>query len=344
MLQLDGAIDNSDSESTGTTRGIQLAEVKPDWCDPNPANPKTYRKAGSISGFSNPNSPLVSGYSTPDRASPVGKEWFCDMCHGLVPQRKEIHYASLHFKEKLKAMLPTQAPFICPDNSCKAEHKHFLNLSTHFLTQHGHLQIWLEKRGISYETTKKAKVVRQESLEAMEAMDTVEEGGLTLVDSVFTSDQVNDFGRHTISSSESDGDDEAEGTPEREHMLSKVGTITSLEVSLDFLKQDSSSINAQSSGDDNPVNKIKSEVLNNDAPKTESSELIVKDEMVSDNETDINPTQQNDTKNDILNTKVVTNGESSKSNVSNHQNEGNQKYRRIRNQRKRVKRHLDYDL
>ena len=172
------------------------AEVKPDWCDPNPANPKTYRKAGSSSGFSNPNSPLVSGYSTPDRASPVGKEWFCDMCHGLVPQRKEIHYASLHFKEKLKAMLPTQAPFICPDNSCKAEHKHFLNLSTHFLTQHGHLQIWLEKRGISYETTKKAKVVKQESLEAMEAMDTVEEGGLTLVDSVFTSDQVNDFGRH----------------------------------------------------------------------------------------------------------------------------------------------------
>jgi hypothetical protein len=144
MLQLDGAIDNSDSESTGTTRGIQLAEVKPDWCDPNPANPKTYRKAGSISGFSNPNSPLVSGYSTPDRASPVGKEWFCDMCHGLVPQRKEIHYASLHFKEKLKAMLPTQAPFICPDNSCKAEHKHFLNLSTHFLTQHGHLQIWFK--------------------------------------------------------------------------------------------------------------------------------------------------------------------------------------------------------
>ena len=84
--------------------------------------------------------------------------------------------------------------------------------------------------------------------------------------------------------------------------------------------------------------------MNNDAPKTESSELIVKDEMISDNETDINPTQQNDTKNDILNTKVVTNGESSKSNVSNHQNEGNQKYRRIRNQRKRVKRHLDYDL
>ena len=51
-------------------------------------------------------------------------------------------------------------------------------------------------------------------LRPMEGMDTVEEGGLTPVDSVFPSDQVNDFGKHTISSSESDGDDEAEGTPD----------------------------------------------------------------------------------------------------------------------------------
>merc|ERR1719427_1494290 len=158
------------------------AEVKPDWCDPSPCNPKKLQKGGSITGFSNPNSPLVSGYSTPDRASPIGKEWFCDMCHGMVPQRKEIHYASLHFKEKLKVLLPTQAPFICPDTSCKAEHKHFLNLSTHFLTQHGHLKAWLEEKGISYEPSKKSKVVRQGS--SSESMDTVEEGGLTPIEPI----------------------------------------------------------------------------------------------------------------------------------------------------------------
>merc|ERR1712123_56870 len=321
------------------------AEIKPDWCDPSPVFTK--KSKNSTSGFSNPNSPQVSGYSTPDRASPVGKEWFCDMCHGLVPQRKEIHYATLHFKEKLKTMLPTQAPFVCPDISCKAEHKHFINLSTHFLTQHGHLKVWLEERGISYEiSNKKAKVVKQE------AMDTVEEGGLTPVDSIFPTDQVNEFGKHGISSSESDGDDEAEGTPERELLLSKVSTITSLEISLDFLQSDSATNNAQSSGDDIPVHKIKPEDTNNVGHDIVSSESKVKDEIVSDSETILTPPKQNNAQNSILDSNVVSNGESSTSNLSNHQNtspktleeRNKNKHGKKRNLRKRAKRHLDYDL
>merc|ERR1719282_856618 len=137
------------------------AEVKPDWCDPNPVNPKYRRGASATSTAIAPSSPLVVSSTPPssgsgDRSSPVvSKEWFCDLCHGMVPQRREIHFASLHFKEKLKAILPTQAPFICPDLSCNAEHKHFLNLSTHFLTQHGYLKIWLEEKGITFEPGKR---------------------------------------------------------------------------------------------------------------------------------------------------------------------------------------------
>merc|ERR1719282_1919474 len=105
-------------------------------------------------------SPSVS-VEKPASSTPSSKEWFCDLCHGMVPQRREIHFASLHFKEKLKSMLPTQAPFICPDLSCRAEHKHFLNLSTHFLTQHGYLRTWLEEKGITLETNKRSKPERQ---------------------------------------------------------------------------------------------------------------------------------------------------------------------------------------
>ena len=133
------------------------AEVKPDWCDPRPPNSRKARKNSTLllSSNSGPSSPLVtpkklpfSGPSTPERSSPASKEWFCGLCHGIVSQRRETHYASLHFKEKLKSILPVSMPFICPD--CNAEHKHFLNLSTHYFTQHGYLKTWLEEKGIQY--------------------------------------------------------------------------------------------------------------------------------------------------------------------------------------------------
>ena len=177
----------------------QKAEVKPDWCDPTASNPKSHRRGGggpSSNLFSSPSSPLVTS-STQDRSSPVGKEWFCDLCHGMVPQRREIHFASLHFKEKLKALLPTQAPFICPDIMCRAEHKHFLNLPTHFLTQHGHLKLWLEERGINYEPGKRNRLEKQVSLP--EPMDTKE-------DLLPLSSSLNKLGKRQLSSSESESE------------------------------------------------------------------------------------------------------------------------------------------
>merc|ERR1712012_497831 len=199
----------------------QTAEVKPDWCDPNPVNPKSSRR--SITVKSGPSSPAV------DRSSPlVSKEWFCDLCHGLVPQRREIHFASLHFKEKLKTMLPTQAPFVCPDVSCGAEHKHFLNLSTHFLTQHGYLKLWLEEKGISYEvTTKKQKPDRLLSSQPPATLAEVSQDAALVTTNV--------FGKHLLSSSESEDDTTEDDN--RDMMLDQPVHTSLLESSLTFLKQ-----------------------------------------------------------------------------------------------------------
>ena len=245
----------------------QKAEVKPDWCDPSPANPRANRRLGSSSTASvaSPRSPLVTSslasvsspsvpVEKPAPSTPSSKEWFCDLCHGMVPQRREIHFASLHFKEKLKAMLPTQAPFICPDLSCKAEHKHFLNLSTHFLTQHGYLKSWLEERGIAYEPSKRSKAERQvSSLQTLQTlqtqeMDIKEDFGDDLIK------DTNEFGKHHLSSSESESDNE-EGKDCREDILEKP-VRSGFEQSLAFL---SGNIIKTESGAKEIIDKEKSE-------------------------------------------------------------------------------------
>ena len=89
----------------------ERAEVKPDWCDPSPANPRVTKRLGSSStSGTSPSSPLVTpavpvSPSVPvERPGPSSKEWFCDLCHGLVPQRREIHFASLHFKAQINIL------------------------------------------------------------------------------------------------------------------------------------------------------------------------------------------------------------------------------------------------
>ena len=205
--------------------------MKPDWCDPTAGNSKSHRRGGAAANvFSSPSSPLVAS-SAQEKNSPAGKEWFCDLCHGMVPQRREIHFASLHFKEKLKALLPTQAPFICPEVTCRAEHKHFLNLSTHFLTQHGHLKLWLEERGISYEPSKRSKQEKQVSLPLPQPMD-IKEDLLPLA----PSQNVNEFGKRQLSSSESESEsDDGEGSTDREDLITKTSQTNNLQTSLAFM-------------------------------------------------------------------------------------------------------------
>ena len=212
------------------------AEVKPDWCDPRPPSSRKARKNSTLllSSNSGPSSPMVtpkklpfSGPSTPERSSPAGKEWFCDLCHGIVPQRRETHYASLHFKEKLKTILPVSMPFICPD--CNAEHKHFLNLSTHYLTQHGYLKVWLEEKGIQYEPNRKVRSMVSRVNPILEPKPEIED-----LDMVLPRHQERLSVKHALSSSESeDAGDEEEET--REYLVTKPSARTSLQNALSFL-------------------------------------------------------------------------------------------------------------
>ena len=236
------------------------AEVKPDWCDPAPANPRAHKRLGSgvasTSAASSPSSPQVTpaapsvtsaaSIAPVDKSSPSTatnpKEWFCDLCHGLVPQRREIHFASLHFKEKLKSLLPTQSPWVCPEPGCGAEHKHFLNLSTHFLTQHGHLKTWLEERGIAYEQpskSKRSKLERQNSGTAAQASLPAKvhppmETETKILMAEEQSHATTESGKHALSSSESESD---EGDSDREVLLDKPVAASKLGASLGFLAE-----------------------------------------------------------------------------------------------------------
>ena len=142
-------------------------EEKPEWFDPNPPRGRNkYQTSTPAAGTSPrmPSTPIKSAsFTTSDNegfdelggdlssplasAANVKTEWYCNLCHGGVTARREVHYASQHFKDRLRKILPVTAPFICP--VCHHEHKHFLNLSTHYLTQHGFLKKWLLDQGIN---------------------------------------------------------------------------------------------------------------------------------------------------------------------------------------------------
>ena len=135
--------------------------------------------------------------------------------------------AESEFK-KLKSILPVSIPFICPD--CNAEHKHFLNLSTHYLTQHGHLKTWLDEKGIQYEPNRKVRSLasrapatdikpQQEELPAVQEK-VVERTAV----------------KHPLSASESEETGEEEEG--REYLVSRPLARTALQEALSFLTQD----------------------------------------------------------------------------------------------------------
>ena len=56
---------------------------------------------------------------------------------------KVQHFATMHFQERLRKILPANPPFHCP--LCRHEGKHFSTLSIHFLKQHNVLESWIRK-------------------------------------------------------------------------------------------------------------------------------------------------------------------------------------------------------
>ena len=69
--------------------------------------------------------------------------FWCDLCQSNVNAAKVQHFATLHFQERLRKILPANPPFHCP--LCRHEGKHFSNLSIHFLKQHNVLDSWIRK-------------------------------------------------------------------------------------------------------------------------------------------------------------------------------------------------------
>ncbi len=62
--------------------------------------------------------------------------FWCDLCQSVVTTNttQPVHFALVHFVDRLQNALPTQAPFCCP--LCKFEAKNHVNLSSHYLTKH----------------------------------------------------------------------------------------------------------------------------------------------------------------------------------------------------------------
>lgn len=202
------------------------ADPKPDWCDPSPPTPRSYRKTMGSSASSSPSRvhgpgtpPRPLGVSTPERGSPVpvsAREWFCNLCHGNITQRRDHHYATYHFREKLRNILPTSKPFLCPD--CDQEAKHFLNLSTHYLTQHGYLAKWM------------SEIDQNPPTRAAQDGDALEDGSLSVLPHHRTNDEiVKQTNKHDLSSSEGDYEDSPDSpTSVEESFLVPVETKTSL--------------------------------------------------------------------------------------------------------------------
>jgi len=229
-------------------------DIKPDWYDPNPPNLRPMNRQKSDHLLSSNSSPrLVPGKSYDFRSSetevhisPSKPEWFCELCHGGVSQRREVHYATVHFKDRLRRILPDNSPFICI--VCNAEHKHFLNLSTHYLTQHGFLKEWLKAQGIDYERGKRyADLQKPRS---------------TLADTSNTKNEKQPS-KHFLSSSESDNDSDSD-IKVKDGLMGKQAEKSLLQLCLQptFDKKsetESSKVKESSS----PRKKMKKTVINN---------------------------------------------------------------------------------
>ena len=55
------------------------------------------------------------------------------------------HLVRHHFKDQIKAALPTARPFMCPDDSCNVEGKDWQALMRHYTGKHGVLKAYLKE-------------------------------------------------------------------------------------------------------------------------------------------------------------------------------------------------------
>ena len=268
LSSLSGA--TSGSSNNASPQRFTVATASPAVGDSGPgggfeetAAPEAERRNESSCGGDN------SGGSTEPlpsvQPSPVKQEWFCELCHGGVTQRKEAHYASVHFKDRLRRILPNVAPFVCI--ICKMEHRHFLNLSTHYLTQHGFLREWLKAQGIEL-------VMRRRG----------NGGQLPSASESAKSPGTGNNGKHALSSSESDYDEGEEERHEQlredvqETLLAEVSSKSVLELALEpAIMAASTTLDHQetavTSSETEPVVKIEPDVDSSDSVKKDEDKM-----------------------------------------------------------------------
>jgi hypothetical protein len=95
-------------------------------------------KAGTTSTPSTRN----GGDASSCRRMSTSRFW-CDLCQNNVVATKIPHFATAHFEDKLKLMLPQSRPFLC--SLCRFEAKSYANLTSHFMSKHCLLDEWIRE-------------------------------------------------------------------------------------------------------------------------------------------------------------------------------------------------------
>uniref|UniRef100_A0A0K2T3Y6 C2H2-type domain-containing protein n=1 Tax=Lepeophtheirus salmonis TaxID=72036 RepID=A0A0K2T3Y6_LEPSM len=74
----------------------------------------------------------------------------CVLC-GFIPTTKnkyrelQDHLVRVHFREDIKAALPTRRPYLCPEKNCNVEGKDWQALMRHYTGKHGVLDAYLKE-------------------------------------------------------------------------------------------------------------------------------------------------------------------------------------------------------
>eukprot|EP00096_Caligus_rogercresseyi_P014410 TRINITY_DN691_c4_g1_i1.p1 TRINITY_DN691_c4_g1~~TRINITY_DN691_c4_g1_i1.p1 ORF type:complete len:416 (-),score=146.50 TRINITY_DN691_c4_g1_i1:178-1425(-) len=100
----------------------------------------------------------------------------CVLC-GFIPTTKnkyrelQDHLVRVHFREAIKAALPTRRPYLCPEKNCSVEGKDWQALMRHYTGKHGVLDAYLK-----HALTETALSPSEETHHHLPVVETLEHG------------------------------------------------------------------------------------------------------------------------------------------------------------------------
>ena len=86
----------------------------------------------------------------PEKRNFVKADHVCMMCGFKATTKNKYrelqdHLVRRHFKDRIKAALPTRRPFMCPDDSCNVEGKDWQALRRHYTGRHRIIESYLNE-------------------------------------------------------------------------------------------------------------------------------------------------------------------------------------------------------